>query len=231
MLQSLGDAFSMLGALDHDVMAIAWLSLRVSVSAVLLGSLVAIPLGALLAIVTFPGRPLVVAVVNAFMGLPPVLVGLIVYLLLSRSGPLGSLRLLFTPGAMILAQTVLAIPLLAALTRQIVEDAHRELDEQLRSLRLDVWQRTWTLVFHLRFSLVVALLAAFGRAISEVGAVLVVGGNIDGYTRTMTTAISLETQKGDLPFAIALGILLIAIVLMVNATASAMRAYTMRLYP
>jgi tungstate transport system permease protein len=231
MLQSLGDAFSMLGALDHDVMAIAWLSLRVSVSAVLLGSLVAIPLGALLAIVTFPGRPLVVAVVNAFMGLPPVLVGLIVYLLLSRSGPLGSLRLLFTPGAMILAQTVLAIPLLAALTRQIVEDAHRELDEQLRSLRLDVWQRTWTLVFHLRFSLVVALLAAFGRAISEVGAVLVVGGNIDGYTRTMTTAISLETQKGDLPFAIALGILLIAIVLTVNATASAMRAYTMRLYP
>jgi tungstate transport system permease protein len=231
MLQSLGDAFSMLGALDHDVMAIAWLSLRVSVSAVLLSSLVAIPLGALLAIVTFPGRPLVVAVVNAFMGLPPVLVGLIVYLLLSRSGPLGSLRLLFTPGAMILAQTVLAIPLLAALTRQIVEDAHRELDEQLRSLRLDVWQRTWTLVFHLRFSLVVALLAAFGRAISEVGAVLVVGGNIDGYTRTMTTAMSLETQKGDLPFAIALGILLIAIVLMVNATASAMRAYTMRLYP
>jgi tungstate transport system permease protein len=231
MLQSLGDAFLMLGALDHDVMAIAWLSLRVSVSAVLLSSLVAIPLGALLAIVTFPGRPLVVAVVNAFMGLPPVLVGLIVYLLLSRSGPLGSLRLLFTPGAMILAQTVLAIPLLAALTRQIVEDAHRELDEQLRSLRLDVWQRTWTLVFHLRFSLVVAVLAAFGRAISEVGAVLVVGGNIDGYTRTMTTAMSLETQKGDLPFAIALGILLIAIVLMVNATASAMRAYTMRLYP
>jgi tungstate transport system permease protein len=231
MLQSLGDAFSMLGALDHDVMAIAWLSLRVSVSAVLLGSLVAVPLGALLAIVAFPGRPLVVAVVNAFMGLPPVLVGLIVYLLLSRSGPLGFLGLLFSPSAMILAQTVLAIPLLAALTRQIVEDAHRELDEQLRSLRLDVWQRTWTLVFHLRFSLVVAVLAAFGRAISEVGAVLVVGGNIDGYTRTMTTAISLETQKGDLPFAIALGILLIAIVLMVNATASAMRAYTMRLYP
>ena len=231
MLQSLGDAFSMLGALDHDVMAIAWLSLRVSVSAVLLGSLVAIPLGALLAIVIFPGRTVVVAVVNAFMGLPPVLVGLIVYLLLSRSGPLGALGLLFSPGAMILAQTVLAIPLLAALTRQIVEDAHRELDEQLRSLRLDVWQRIRVLVFHLRFSLVVAVLAAFGRAISEVGAVLVVGGNIDGYTRTMTTAISLETQKGDLPFAIALGILLIAIVLAVNATASAMRAYTMRLYP
>ncbi len=231
MLQSLGDAFSMLGALDHDVMAIAWLSLRVSVSAVLLGSLVAVPLGALLAIVSFPGRPVVVAVVNAFMGLPPVLVGLIVYLLLSRSGPLGFLGFLFTPGAMIVAQTMLAIPLLAALTRQIVEDAHRELDEQLRSLRLDVWQRTWTLVFHLRFSLVVAVLAAFGRAISEVGAVLVVGGNIDGYTRTMTTAISLETQKGDLPFAMALGILLIAIVLAVNATALAMRAYTMRLYP
>ncbi|WP_159717227.1 ABC transporter permease, partial [Geminicoccus flavidas] len=151
MLQSLGDAFSMLGALDHDVMAIAWLSLRVSVSAVLLGSLGAIPLGALLAIVTFPGRTVVVAVVNTFMGLPPVLVGLIVYLLLSRSGPLGFLGLLFTPGAMIVAQTVLAVPLLAALTRQIVEDAHRELDEQLRSLRLDVWQRTWALVFHLRF--------------------------------------------------------------------------------
>jgi len=171
-----------------------------------------------------------VAVMNALMGLPAVVVGLVVYLLLSRSGPLGALGLLFTPTAMVAAQTVLVAPLIAALTRQIVEDADRELGEQLRSMRLTAWRRATTLLYDARFSLEVAILAAFGRAVSEVGAVLVVGGNIAGFTRTMTTAISLETQKGDLPLALALGLLLIGIVIAVNALASALRAYAMRAY-
>jgi tungstate transport system permease protein len=164
------------------------------------------------------------------MGLPPVVVGLLVYLLLSRSGPLGALGLLFTPVAMIGAQTVLVTPIIAAFTRQIVEDADRELGEQLRSMRLSGWQRARVLLYDVRFSLIVAVLAAFGRAISEVGAVLVVGGNIAGFTRTMTTAISLETQKGDLPLALALGFVLIALVLAANALASVLRVHAMRAY-
>ncbi len=230
MLQAFGDAFLLLGSLDRDVAAIAALSLRVSLSAVALGCLIGLPLGALIAISAFPGRQAAISVLNAFMGLPAVVVGLIVYLLLSRSGPLGAFGLLFTPAAMVVAQTVLVTPLIAALTRQMVEDADNELGEQLRSMRLTVWQRARTLLYDVRFSLVVALLAAFGRAISEVGAVLVVGGNIAGFTRTMTTAISLETQKGDLPLALALGLLLIGIVLAINVLASALRAYAMRAY-
>lgn len=228
MLQAFSDAFALLGTFDRDVVAIASLSLRVSILAVVLGSLIGLPLGALVAISTFRGRAAVIALLNAAMGLPPVVVGLVVYLLLSRSGPLGSLGVLFTPGAMVVAQTILITPLIAALTRQIVEDADRDLGEQLRSLRLSKVQRARTLLFDARFSLVVAVLAAFGRAVSEVGAVLVVGGNIDGSTRTMTTAISLETQKGDLPLALALGILLIGLVLAVNAIASGLRGYAMR---
>ena len=162
--------------------------------------------------------------------LTAVVVGLLVYLLLSRSGPLGPLGLVFTPAAIIVAQSILVAPLVAALTRQVVEDADRDLGERLRSLRLATGQRIRTLVFDARFSLVVAILAAFGRAISEVGAVLVVGGNIAGFTRTMTTAISLETQKGDLPLALALGFVLIAIVIAVNALAAGVRAYAMRAY-
>ncbi len=230
MLQAFGDAFLLLGSLDRDVAAIAALSLRVSLSAVALGCLIGLPLGALIAISAFPGRQAAISVLNAFMGLPAVVVGLIVYLLLSRSGPLGAFGLLFTPAAMVVAQTVLVTPLIAALTRQMVEDADNELGEQLRSMRLTVWQRARTLLYDVRFSLVVALLAAFGRAISEVGAVLVVGGNIAGFTRTMTTAISLETQKGDLPLALALGLLLIGILLAINVLASALRAYAMRAY-
>ncbi len=230
MVQTLADAFALIGSLDVDVVAIAGLSLRVSLAAVALACLIGLPLGALVAIGRFPGRGAAVAVLNALMGLPPVVVGLLVYLLLSRTGPLGPLGLLFTPGAMIAAQTVLVTPVVAALTRQIVEDADHELGEQLRSLRLSLWQRARVLLFDARFSLLVAVLAAFGRAISEVGAVLVVGGNIAGYTRTMTTAISLETQKGDLPLALALGIVLVALVLGVNGAASALRAYAMRAY-
>lgn len=230
MQQTIADTFAKLWTLDREVFAIAWLSLRVSVSAVALGSAIGIPTGALIAITTFPGRNGIIAILNAFMGLPAVVVGLVVYLLLSRTGPLGTLGLLFTPTAMIFAQTILVTPLIAALTRQTIEDADRELGEQLRSMRLSVGQRARTLVLDARFSLVVAVLAAFGRAVSEVGAVLVVGGNIDGHTRTMTTAISLETQKGDLPLALSLGIVLILLVVFVNAVASMLRSYAMRTY-
>ena len=230
MQQTVAETFSKLWALDKEVFAIAWLSLRVSISAVALGSAIGIPVGALIAISSFPGRNALTAVLNALMGLPAVVVGLVVYLLLSRSGPLGSLGLLFTPTAMIFAQTILVAPLIAALTRQIIEDADRELGEQLRSMRLSVGQRARTLVVDASFSLVVAVLAAFGRAVSEVGAVLVVGGNIAGHTRTMTTAISLETQKGDLPLALSLGLVLIALVVVVNALASLLRSYAMRTY-
>ena len=230
MQETLAETFAKLWTLDQEVFAIAWLSLRVSISAVALGSVIGIPAGALVAITTFPGRNGVTAILNAFMGLPAVVVGLVVYLLLSRSGPLGALGLLFTPTAMIFAQTILVTPLIAALTRQMIEDADRELGEQLRSMRLSVGQRARTLVVDARFSLVVAVLAAFGRAVSEVGAVLVVGGNIAGHTRTMTTAISLETQKGDLPLALSLGVVLIALVVVVNALASLLRSYAMRTY-
>jgi tungstate transport system permease protein len=230
MIGTLAEAFSLIGTLDREVAAIVMVSLRVSLSAVALGCLVGLPLGALLAISAFPGRQALIALLNAFMGLPAVVVGLVVYLLLSRSGPLGPLGLLFTPTAMIVAQTVLVAPLIAALTRQIVEDADRDLGEQLRSMRLSLRRRAQVLVYHARFSLVVAVLAAFGRAISEVGAVLVVGGNIAGFTRTMTTAISLETQKGDLALALALGLMLIALVIAVNGFASMLRGYAMRAY-
>jgi tungstate transport system permease protein len=230
MQQTIADTFAKLWTLDKEVFDIAWLSLRVSISAVALGSAIGIPAGALIAITSFPGRNGLTAVLNALMGLPAVVVGLVVYLLLSRSGPLGSLGLLFTPTAMIFAQTILVAPLIAALTRQIIEDADRELGEQLRSMRLSVGQRARTLIIDARFSLVVAVLAAFGRAVSEVGAVLVVGGNIAGHTRTMTTAISLETQKGDLPLALSLGLVLIALVVVVNALASVLRSYAMRTY-
>lgn len=230
MAQTLGEALALIGTLDREVAAIAGLSLRVSLLAVAAGCLFGLPFGALVATGSFPGRPVVVAVLNAFMGLPAVVVGLLVYLLLSRSGPLGSLGLLFTPAAMVVAQTILVAPLIAALTRQVIEDADRELGEQLRSLRLGPVRRALALLYDARFSLVVAVLAAFGRAISEVGAVLVVGGNIAGHTRTMTTAISLQTSKGDLPLALALGLVLLGLVLCVNALASGLRWFAARAY-
>ena len=230
MVQTFRDALGLIATFDRDVAGIAALSLRVSLAAVGLGCLIGIPLGALAAVGAFPGRQALATLLNACMGLPPVVVGLVVYLLFSRSGPLGPLGLLFTPGAMIIAQTALVTPLIAALVRQAVEDADRELGEQLRSLRLSTWQRAGALVFDARFSLVVVVLAAFGRAVAEVGAVLVAGGNIAGHTRTMTTAISLETQKGDLPLALALGLLLIGIVVAVNALASILRRHAMRVH-
>lgn len=230
MTEILHETFARLATLDRDVAAIAWLSLRVSLSAVAVGLLLGIPLGAFLAVARFRGRPALVGLLNAFMGLPPVIVGLVLYLVLSRSGPFGGLGLLFTPGAMVAAQALLATPLVAALTRQVIADADDHLGEQLRSLGLSAFRRAGVLIHDTRFSLVTAALAAFGRAISEIGAVLVVGGNIDGHTRTMTTAISLETQKGDLSLALALGLVLIGLVITVNAVAALLRGHAARAY-
>ena len=204
---------------DPALYAIVGLSLYVSLSAVVLAALVALPLGALLALTSFPGRTFVVVVLNAFMGLPPVVVGLAVYLLLSRSGPLGSLGVLFTPKAMIVAQALLVMPIIAALTRQVIEDLWVEYREELTALRVSPARRVATLIWDARFSLVTTLLAGFGRAAAEVSTVMIVGGNIDGFTRTMTTAIALETSKGDLPLAMGLGLVLIALIIAVNALA------------
>lgn len=230
MVQTFTEALSLLASLDRDVVAIAALSLRVSASAVVLAAAFGIPLGALVALCDWPGRQWLVALLNAAMGLPPVIVGLVLYLLLSRSGPLGPLGILFTPTAMIAAQAMLVTPLVAALARQTIADADANLGEQLRSLRLSLWRRSLVLIYDVRFSLVTIVLAAFGRAMSEIGAVLVVGGNIAGHTRTMTTAISLETQKGDLPLALAFGLVLMGLVVAVNAAAALLRAYALRAY-
>jgi tungstate transport system permease protein len=205
--------------LDRELWHIVALSLEVSLSAVLIATLLGLPLGALLAVRRFRGRRAVIVLVNALMGLPPVVVGLLIYLLLSRAGPLGDLGLLFTPGAMIVAQSVLVLPIIAALARQALEDAWREYEEQLRSLGAREFTAAVTLIWDARFSLVTAVLAGLGRAAAEVGAVMIVGGNIDGVTRVMTTAIALETSKGDLPLALGLGFVLIALVLVLNATA------------
>jgi tungstate transport system permease protein len=210
---------------DAGLYSIIGLSLYVSLSAVALAAIVGFPLGALLALVPFPGRAFVVVVVNAFMGLPPVVVGLAVYLLLSRAGPLGSLGLLFTPRAMIIAQALLVLPIIAALARQTIEDLWNDYRDDLTAMRIGPAGRVSTLLWDARFSLVTTLLAGFGRAAAEVGTVMIVGGNIDGFTRTMTTAIALETSKGDLPLAIGLGIVLIMLVIAVNAIASGVRRY------
>ena len=208
---------------DPALFAIVFLSLKVSLLAVALAALVGLPLGGLLALARFPGRVALIVLVNAFMGLPPVVVGLAVYLLLSRSGPLGSYGLLFTPTAMVIAQAILITPIIAALTRQSVDDLWLDYRDELNAMGVTPLARLATLLFDARVALVTALLAGFGRAAAEVGAVMIVGGNIDGFTRTMTTAIALETSKGDLPLAMGLGIVLLAIVLGVNASAWGLR--------
>ena len=222
-MQDIGAAFRLVLSGDPAMLAIVGLSLRVSLTAVLLGALIGLPRGALLAVTRFPGRKAIIVTLNALMGLPPVLVGLLVYLLLSRSGPLGAWGLLFTPGAMIVAQTILVAPILAALSRQALEGLWEEYAEQLRSFGAGPLRAVPTLLWDGRFALLTVLLAGFGRAAAEVGAVMIVGGNIDGYTRVMTTAIALETSKGDLPLAIGLGLVLVAIVLAVNALAQGLR--------
>lgn len=224
------DAFALLTTFDARVAEIVWLSIRVSGGAVLLGTLIGLPLGACLAIGRWPGQQVASVFINGMMGAPSVVIGVMVYLLLSRSGPFGQFGLLFSPTAMIIAQTILVIPLMAAIARQVVEDAWQRYAEELRVMRFNWWHSLTTLLYDCRHSLLVAVLAGLGRAMSEVGAVMIVGGNIDGVTRVMTTAIALETSKGDLPLAIALGLVLITVILVLNALAFVMRAWAMRRY-
>ena len=214
-----GSALHLVLTGDPGLFAIVKLSLIVSMSAVLLAALIGLPVGAVMALTRFPGREGAIVALNAMMGLPPVVVGLAVFLTLSRSGPLGEWGLLFTPQAMVIAQTILVAPIIAALTRQTIEDLWAEYRDELAAMNVGAGWRVVTLVWDARFSLVTALLAGFGRAAAEVGAIIIVGGNSEGFTRTMTTAIALETSKGDLPLAIGLGLVLIFIVIVINALA------------
>ncbi|MFN0186130.1 MAG: ABC transporter permease [Aquabacterium sp.] len=215
--QSLATALELVGSGDAQLARIVGLSLSVSGMATLLAALLGMSGGAALAVARFPGRSVVIVALNTLLGLPSVVVGLLVYLLLSRAGPLGPLGILFTPTAMVVAQCLLTMPLVAALTRQLVADAMHGNGEQLRSMGAGKATTAALLLVHERLALVTVLLTAFGRAVSEVGAVMIVGGNIDGVTRVMTTAIALETSKGDLPLALALGLVLLAVVGGVNA--------------
>ena len=213
---------------DPTLYAIVRLSLLVTLTAVVLAAVIGLPAGALVALVRFPGRTAVVVALNALMGLPPVVVGLLVFLALSRSGPAGFLGLLFTPQAMVLAQCLLIIPIIAALTRQVIEDLWTEYRDEFTAMQVGTRDRVVALLWDARFALVTILLAGFGRAAAEVGAVMMVGGNIDGFTRVMTTSIALETSKGNLRLAIGLGLVLIAIIVAVNTLAWAVRQWSER---
>jgi tungstate transport system permease protein len=228
MYLGFAEAYRLISTFDPQVLAIAWLSIKVSGTAVFLATVLGLPFGGWLAITKFPGRQAAIAVLNGLMGLPPVVVGLIVYLILSRAGPLGSLGILFTPTAMIVAQALLIFPIIAALTRQVTEDAWDEYREQLLSLNANRWVCVRALLWDMRYPLLTAVLAGFGRATAEVGAVMIVGGNIDGVTRVMTTAIALETSKGDLALALALGIILLVLVIGVNALAQGIKVSAIR---
>jgi tungstate transport system permease protein len=221
-------ALSLILSGDPTLLAIVRLSLLVTLSATAIAGLIGMPLGAMVALSRFPGRTAAIVVLNGFMGLPPVVVGLVVFLALSRSGPLGFLGLLFTPKAMIIAQAVLITPIIAALTRQAIEDLWAEYRDELTAMAVGPARRIATLLWDARLSLVTILLAGFGRAAAEVGAVLIVGGNIDGFTRVMTTAIALETSKGNLALAIGLGIVLLALIMIVNAFAWCLRQWAER---
>ncbi len=223
IVTAFGQAVSLVMAADPDIVEIVALSLRVTLSAVVIACAIGLPLGAFLAVCGFPGRTIAVIAVNALMGLPPVVVGLFVYLMLSNAGPFGVLQLLYTPGAMIAAQAVLVTPIVAGLTRQVIEDLNAEYDEQLRSMGITRFGAVTTLLWDGRYSLLTVALAGFGRAVAEVGAVLIVGGNIDHVTRVMTTAIALETSKGNLSLALGLGLILLSIAVLVNASVTALR--------
>jgi tungstate transport system permease protein len=230
MFSAISDAFTLLETFDTNLFGIVLVSLQVSITALLIGCLLGMPLGAFIAIQNFPGRQGVVVILNSLMGVPTVIVGVVIYILLSRTGPMGDLNWLFTSKGMILAQSVLTTPLIAALTRQIIEDGWRVHGETMSALRLPIAAKLKWLVWDCRFSLSIALLAGFARAISEVGAVMIVGGNIDGVTRTMTTAIALETSKGDLPLALALGVVLLGAVLIANLMTSVIKSFAERRY-
>ncbi|WP_066254167.1 ABC transporter permease [Hydrogenophaga flava] len=222
---SLVTALSLVLAGDASLWTIVMRSLSVSATACLLGCGLGLPLGAWLAVARFPGRPMVLTLLNTFLAIPSVVVGLVIYLLLSRSGPLGFLGWLFSFQAMVLAQAILVLPLVTALTRQVVEDADRSHGEQLSSLGAGLGLRSLLMAWDERYALLTVLITAFGRAVSEVGAVMIVGGNIDGFTRVMTTAIALETSKGDLPLALGLGIVLLAVVLLLNSLVAVLRRW------
>ena len=222
-------AWELVIGLDADLVEIVVLSLEISLSAVLIATLVALPLGAAVAVFRFPGRGACIVLLNALMGLPPVAVGLFIYLLLSRAGPLGEHGLLYTPAAMVIAQTVLVVPIIAALAQQILAELYGEYEEQLRSLGVSSVRAIPTLLWDGRFSLLIAVLAGFGRASAEVGAVIIVGGNINHLTRVMTTTITLETSKGNLAMALGLGLILVLIVILVNALTVAVRSGASRL--
>jgi tungstate transport system permease protein len=211
------EAFRLIAGLDANLAEIVLLSLKVSLSATCLAALFGLPIGALIAIANFPGRSMVILLINALMGLPPVVVGLLVYVMLSNAGPMGGFGLLYSPAAMIIAQTALIMPIIAALSRQTIEDLRQEYDEQLRALGVGPLRAIPTLIWDGRFSLATAVLAGFGRASGEVGAVIIVGGNINHVTRVMTTAIALETSKGDLALALGLGLILLTIAVLINA--------------
>lgn len=230
MTETLLQALSLLGSVDGRLLDIVGLSLRVSLTALLIGALLGLPLGAWLAVASFPGRSVLIVLLNALMGLPSVVVGVLVYLALSRSGPLGSYGLLFSPWAMIIAQSLLVVPLIAAVSRQIVEDAWKEYAPEFSVIGIRRPQAVVLLLADCRFSLSVATLAGLGRAMSEVGAVMIVGGNIDGFTRVMTTAIALETSKGDLALSVALGMVLMSIILGLNVLAHFLRGWAARRY-
>ena len=221
---SLQLALQLISSADSDLLEIIGLSLQVSLTAVAVSCALGLPVGALLASTRFPGRQVVLIVLNSLMGLPPVVVGLIVYLQLSNSGPLGFLQLLYTPTAMIIAQTILILPIVAALSHQVLEELHSEYAEWFQSLCLGRWEIVKTLLFEARYALLTVALAGFGRAVAEVGAVMIVGGNINHFTRVMTTSIALETSKGNLPLALALGVVLLVIALLVNAMVISVRA-------
>ena len=212
-----------IATLDPQLIEIIGLSLKVTLTAVAIATLIGFALGGVLAVYRFPGRSAVAALLNALMGLPPVVAGLIVYLFLSNAGPLGVLQLLYTPQAMIIAQVILVMPIVAALTRQTCEDLLEEYRDQLRALGASSAEVVTTLLWDGRYRLITAVLAGFGRAIAEVGAVMIVGGNIDHVTRTMTTAIALETSKGNIALALALGMILLAIALVVNVALMGIR--------
>lgn len=217
--EALTVALALIAGLDADLVEIVLLSLRTSLTAVFFAALIGLPLGAIVALFRFPGRGMLAVLLNTMMGLPPVVVGLVVYLILSRSGPLGVLSLLFTLTAMVIAQTVLVTPIIAAIVRQTIADLWEEEGEQLRSLGASTLQAMPILLWEGRFSLLTAIVAGFGRASAEVGAVMIVGGNIEHVTRVMTTTIALETSKGNLVMAMALGLVLLVISLSVNGLA------------
>ena len=228
LFDSASAALRLISSFDAALLAIMGRSLAVSALACLMACSVGLALGAWLGVARFAGRGAVLALLNTLLALPAVVVGLLVYLMLSRSGPLGFLGWLFSFKAMVLAQAVLVLPVMTALTRQVIEDAHSAHGEQLQTMGAGIWLRGLLLAWDERYALLTVLIASFGRAISEVGAVMIVGGNIDGFTRVMTTAIALETSKGDLPLALGLGMVLLLIVLLLNASVAAIKYWRER---